>query len=62
MFDGYSRVSIRTQLSFGDLLEGEVGQQHRGALLSVAKKLWPRALLQRAMKNHGLMMLVEATK
>lgn len=62
MFGRFSQVSIRTQLTFGDLLEGAVGQQHRGILLTLAKNLWPRWLLRRVFKNHGLAMLIEASK
>ena len=49
-------------LNFGDLLLGEVGQQHRGPLLTIAKKLWPRWLLRRVARNHGLMVLIDAVK
>lgn len=62
MFGGFSQVTIRTQLSFGDLLQGAVGQRHRGMLLTAAKSLWPRWLLKRAFKNQGLCLLVEARK
>lgn len=62
MFRRFSRVKIRTQLSFGDLLQGSVGQRHKGMLLTVAKRLWPRWILGRLFKNHGLALLVEATK
>ena len=59
MFDS-SRVS--TQLSFGDLLMGEVGQRHRGALLGLARRLWPRWLIRRLFVNYGLMLLIDAVK
>ena len=62
MFDRFSQVNIRTQLSFGDLLQGAVGQRHRGILLIVAKNLWPRWLLKRIFKNHGLDLLIEARR
>ena len=62
MFSEFSRVAIRVQLSFGDLLEGAVGQRHQGGLLTLAKKLWPRRLLKRFCKNHGLMLLIDARK
>lgn len=62
MFSKFSSVNIKTQLSFGDLLEGAVGQRHRGIMLSMAKSLWPRKLLKTVFKNHGLMMLIEAKK
>ncbi len=62
MFAPFSKVNTKVQLSFGDLLEGSVGQRHRGILLSVAKTLWPRKLLRSVFKNHGLMLLIEAHK
>ena len=62
MFALYSQVSVKVQLSFGDLLEGAVGQRHGGILLSIVKKLWPRKLLKVFFKNHGLMLLIEAKK
>ncbi len=62
MFSQFSKVDTKAQLSFGDLLEGAVGQRHRGILLSIAKKLWPRNLLKVLFKNHGLMLLIEAQK
>lgn len=58
----FSRVEVRPQLCFGDLLEGEVGQRHRGPLLATAKRLWPRWFLRRVCKNHGLDLLIEAVK
>ena len=62
MFSNYKNVNIKVQLSFGDLLEGAVGQRHEGFLLNIAKKLWPRAILKKLMKGHGLLLLIEATK
>lgn len=62
MFSQFSKVDIKVQLSFGDLLEGEVGQRHQGTLLSIAKKLWPRKLLKVLFKNHGSLLLIEAQK
>ncbi len=58
----FSEVKIFTQLSFGDLLEGEVGQRHRGGLLSFVKAIWPRPLLRRLFPGHGLYLLIEARK
>ncbi len=62
LFAGFSRVEAKPRLSFGDLLEGEVGQRHRGALLSLAKRLWPRRLIERLLPERGLYLLVEAVK
>lgn len=62
MLSQFAKVDTKVQLNFGDLLEGAVGQRHRGILLSVAKRLWPRKLLRVLFKNHGLMLLIEAQK
>lgn len=62
MFSRFSQVDMRIQLSFGDLLQGSVGQRHQGFLLTLARNIWPRALLKRVFKNHGLMLLIEARK
>jgi hypothetical protein len=55
-------VRISTVLTHGDLLESEVGQRHRGWLLSMAKRIWPRRLLRLVVPGHGLFMLIEARK
>ena len=62
MFGRFSQSTIQTQLSFGDLLQGAVGQRYRGMLLNIAKNLWPRWLLKRIFKNHGLYLLIEVIK
>jgi len=62
LFHGFSRVATTVELSIGDLLEGEAGQRHRGALLALARRLWPRALIRRAFARRGLFLLVDAVK
>ena len=62
LFAAFSAVEIQTQLTHGDLLESAAGQRHRGALLSLARRIWPRALLRRFGAGHGLFMLICATK
>ena len=62
MLSMFSKVNISNQLCVGDLLEGEAGQRHHGAILSIAKKLWPRTLIKMLFKNHGLFMMIEAEK
>ncbi len=58
----FSRSDIRVVLGPGDLLEGAVGQRHRGLLLSAARAVWPRWFIRRALKNRGLGMLITAVK
>jgi len=62
MFSEFSQVDIRTVLCFGDLLQGAAGQRHRGPLLTLAKRLYPRAAIRRLLPGHGLTMLIEATR
>jgi ubiquinone/menaquinone biosynthesis C-methylase UbiE len=62
LFRSFTDVRIRSQLSFGDLLEGKVGQRHQGLALSLAKALWPRSLIRRALPRLGLYLLIEARR
>lgn len=62
LFGAFRDVRIRTVLTHGDLLESDAGQRHRGLLLEVAKRIWPRRLLQRLFPGAGLFMLIEAIK
>ncbi len=62
LFAGFATARVWSELAFGDLLEGAVGQRHGGPLLSGARRLWPRWLLRRVARGHGLMLLIEATK
>jgi ubiquinone/menaquinone biosynthesis C-methylase UbiE len=62
MFAAFKCVNIRTPLTHGDLLESAAGQRHDGALLSLARTIWPRRLLRRFAGSHGLFMLIRAVK
>jgi SAM-dependent methyltransferase len=62
MCQRFSRTKVGTILGFGDLLEGDVGQRHRGIVLRVAKAIWPRWLLKRIARRHGLGLVIEAVK
>ncbi len=62
LFAAFGTVHIRTVLTHGDLLESAAGQRHGGVLLSLARRVWPRALLRRFATAHGLFMLITATK
>ena len=62
LFSRFSVVRISTVLTHGDLLESDAGQRHRGWLLSVAKRLWPRGLFRLMLPGHGLFMLIEARR
>jgi len=62
MFEAFGAAQIRTVLTHGDLLESAAGQRHGGALLSLARRIWPRRLLRRFAGAHGLFMLIRAVK
>lgn len=62
MFAAFSSVQIGTVLTHADLLESAAGQRHGGLLLTLARRLWPRPLLRRLFKGHGLFMLITAVK
>jgi SAM-dependent methyltransferase len=57
----FHNCSIRSTLSFGDLLLGEVGQQHHSRGFTTAKRFWPRPLIRR-LPALGLYLLIEARK
>lgn len=64
LFAGAASVTTIVTPCLGDLLEGEVGQRHRGLLLTVAKALWPRWLI-RFLARHfdfGLGLMIEVRK
>jgi ubiquinone/menaquinone biosynthesis C-methylase UbiE len=58
----FAVAEVRSQLSFGDLLEGAVGQQHGGRVLDAAKGLWPRPVIKRLLPGLGLALLIRAVK
>lgn len=62
MFARWSEVNVSTVLSHGDLLESGAGQRHAGALLSLARRMWPRAALKRFLPGLGLFMMIDARK
>jgi hypothetical protein len=62
LFDGFTDLRISTTLTHGDLLTSGAGQRHAGPLLATARFLWPRWLLRRICRRHGLFMLIEARK
>lgn len=57
----FDACEIRSAIGFGDLLLGEVGQQHSGPRLAMAKRFWPR-LLVRKLPALGLLLLIESRK
>ncbi len=62
MFAAFSEVRISTPLGHGDLIQSNVGQRHRGFVLTLARKLLPRWFIRRFLPNAGLFMLIEIRK
>jgi len=58
----FTNVDLKAQISFGDLLKGEVGQRHQGLALSLAKLIYPRRLIKLFSKYmpFGLYLLISA--
>lgn len=59
---GFSEVRIETVLTHGDLLASGAGQRHKGPLLAVARRIWPRWLFRICTPKSGLHMLIECRK
>jgi len=49
-------------LTHADLLSSGAGQRHRGPLLAIARRLWPRRAIRRWCSEHGAFLLITATK
>ena len=62
LFRKFKIISINTPLNHGDLLTSEAGQRHKGVLLTIVKKIWPRWFFKRFMSSSGLEMLIEIQK
>lgn len=62
LFRDFARVTITTPLTHADLLTSEVGQMHRGVVLAMARRVWPRWFIKRFMAGHGLAMQITLQK
>ena len=62
MFQNFEIQSIDSPLTHADLLNSEVGQNHRGGYLSLSKKIWPRWFFKAIMKKSGLFLFVTLIK
>jgi Methylase involved in ubiquinone/menaquinone biosynthesis len=62
LFKQFSKVEIDTLLGHGDLLTSKAGQRHEGALLNIARKVFPRFFIRTFLPKHGLFMLVKLVK
>ena len=62
MFGMFKKVGIDIVLTHADLLESAAGQRHRGAVLAIARRVFPRKLLKKWAGGQGLFMLVDAVR
>ena len=62
LFRGFNSVTIRHRAHARRPAGSDVGQRHRGWLLSTARAIWPRRLMRSLFAGRGLFMLIEATK
>jgi ubiquinone/menaquinone biosynthesis C-methylase UbiE len=62
LFHQFTHADVLPVLTHGDLLASDAGQRHRGALLSLARRLWPRTLLRALCPGRGLYLLITATR
>lgn len=62
LFREFEVLSMKSPLTHGDLLTSDAGQRHRGLMLTVAKRIWPRWFFRRVMPKFGLSLMIEAVK
>jgi ubiquinone/menaquinone biosynthesis C-methylase UbiE len=62
LFSSFSKISISTELTHGDLLTSHAGQRHKGLLLDIARIIWPRWFIRKFLTKAGLFMLIVAIK
>lgn len=62
LFKGFENIEIDSVLTHGDLLTSNAGQRHQGALLSIARKIWPRWFFRTFCPKNGLFLMIKATK
>jgi ubiquinone/menaquinone biosynthesis C-methylase UbiE len=62
LLSGFENIETSIYLTHADLLTSPAGQRHRGPLLGLARRLWPRWFFRHFMSGHGLFMTVKAAK
>lgn len=62
LFEKFQSIEIKIALTHGDLLTSNAGQRHKGLFLTLAKLIWPRSIIKRFFKSHGLFMLISGKK
>lgn len=63
LFQGYSKVDIQVQMNHGDLMLWDKTQKSHGSLVTrLLRRVWPRWFFRVFMPNHGLYLMIQATK
>lgn len=62
LFVEFIDITVTTVLTHGDLLTSGAGQRHGGALLKIARCIWPRKFIARFLTRRGLFMMIDAKK
>ncbi|CAB5083591.1 hypothetical protein D3OALGA1CA_397 [Olavius algarvensis associated proteobacterium Delta 3] len=62
LFQKFKNPEFHIYLTHGDLLTSAAGQRHEGVLLDLARTIWPRRIIRKYFKNHGLFLTIRATK
>ena len=62
LFSAFSEINVKTVLTHGDLLESNVGQRHRGVILYIARRIWPKWFIKKFLNSFGLYSLIKAIK
>ena len=62
LFKQFENVEIDSVLTHGDLLSSSAGQRHEGAILNLARRIWPRRLIRWAFPKNGLFLMIKAKK
>lgn len=62
LFSGFVDIKVTTVLSHGDLLTSGAGQRHEGTMLNIARRIWPRKIIERFLSRRGLFMMIDARK
>ena len=62
LFKKFEMISIDSTLGHADLLTSEAGQRHKGYVLSLARKIWPRWFFKKFMPKYGLSLMITIRK
>lgn len=62
LFNIFTIVELDTNLCHGDLLTSGAGQRHEGFFLTIARIIYPKFIIRKLFKKHGLFMKLRLKK